>query len=62
MTLDFLICQILFKGINKKSASALQRVSDESLDQNLELELRGRIISVKSQMDTFNYFCGVTVL
>ena len=35
---------------------------DESRDQNFEPELRGRIIDVKSQMDTFNYFYRVTIL
>lgn len=46
MTPEFLICQILFKRINKKSESALQPVWDESLNQNLEPELRERILSV----------------
>ena len=41
---------------------ALQQVWDESLDGNLEPEIKGRIIGVKSQMNTFNYFYGVTIL
>ena len=41
---------------------ALQQVWDESLDGNLEPEIKGRIIDVKSQMNTFTYFCGVTIL
>ena len=41
---------------------ALQQVCDESLDRNLETEIKGRIIGVKSQMNTFNYFYGVTIL
>ena len=41
---------------------ALQQVWDESLDGNLEQEIKGRIIGVKSQMNIFNYFYGVTIL
>ena len=41
---------------------ALQQVWDESLDGNLEQETKGRIIGVKSQMTTFDYFYGVTKL
>ena len=41
---------------------ALQQVCDESLDGNLEPEIKGRIIGVKSQVNTFNYFYGVTML
>ena len=41
---------------------ALQQVQDESLDGNLEPKIKGRIIGVKSQMNTFNYFYGVTIL
>ena len=41
---------------------ALQQVWDESLDGNFEPEIKGRIIGVKSQMNTFNYFYGVTIL
>ena len=41
---------------------ALQQVQDESLDGNLETKIKGRIIGVKSQMNTFNYFYGVTIL
>ena len=57
-----MIDRILFKRINKKSKSALQRVWDESLDQNLKLKLIGRIIGVTSHMDTLNYFYGVMIL
>ena len=48
----------LMKRINEK----LQRVWDESLDQNLKLKLSGWIIGVKSGMDTLNYFYEVTIL
>ena len=41
---------------------ALQQVWDESLDGNLEPEIKCRIIDVKSQMNTFNYFYEVTIL
>ena len=41
---------------------ALQQVQDESLDGNLQSETKGRIIGEKSQMNTFNYFYGVTIL
>ena len=41
---------------------ALQQVWDESSDGNLEPEIKGRIIGVKSQMNTFNYFYRVTIL
>ena len=41
---------------------ASQQVWDESRDGNLESEIKGRIIGVKSQMNTFNYFYGVTTL
>ena len=41
---------------------ALQQVWNESLDRNLEQETKGRIIVVKSQMTTSEYFYGVTVL
>ena len=41
---------------------ALQQVWDESLDGDLEPEIKSKIIGVKSQMTTFNYFCGVTIL
>lgn len=44
---DLMIGQILSKRINKKSALPLQRVWVESLDQNLESELRGRIVVSK---------------
>ena len=40
----------------------LQQVWDESLDGNLEPEIKGKIIGVKSQMNTFNCFYGVTIL
>ena len=40
----------------------LQQVWDESLDGNLEPEIKGIIIGVKSQMNTFNCFYGVTIL
>ena len=41
---------------------ALQQVWDESLDGNLEPEIKSRIIGGKSQMITFDYFYGVTIL
>ena len=41
---------------------ALQQVWDESLDGNLEPEIKSRIIVLKSQMTTFDYFYGVTIL
>ena len=41
---------------------ALQQVWDESLDGNLEPEIKSRIIGLKSQMTTFDYFYGVTIL
>ena len=34
---------------------ALQQVWDESLDGNLEPKIKGTIVCVKSQMNTFNY-------
>ena len=34
---------------------ALQQVWDESLDENLEPKIKGTIVCVKSQMNTFNY-------
>ena len=40
----------------------LQQVLDESFDGSLEPEIKGKIIGVKSQMNTFNYFYGVTIL
>ena len=40
---------------------ALQQVWDESLDGNLEPEIKSRIIGVKSQMTTFDYFYRVTI-
>ena len=41
---------------------ALQQVSDESLDGNLEPEIDSRIFGVKSQMTTFDCFYGITIL
>ena len=41
---------------------ALQSVWEKLVDQNMELELRGRIIGVKSEMNTFNYFHGFSIL
>ena len=41
---------------------ALRQVWDESLGGNLEPEIKGRIIGVKSQMYTFNYFYRVTMM
>ena len=41
---------------------ALRQVWDKSLDGNLDPEIKGRIIGVKSQMNTFNYFYRVTIL
>ena len=41
---------------------ALQQIWDESLDGNLEPEIKGTVIGVRSQMNTFNYFYGVTIL
>ena len=41
---------------------ALQQVWDESIDGNLQAGIKGRIIGVKSQMNTLNYFYGVTIL
>ena len=41
---------------------ALQQVWDELIDGNLQAEIKGRIIGVKSQMNTLNYFYGVTIL
>ena len=41
---------------------ALQQVWDESLDGDLEPEIKSKIIGVKSQMTTFNYFYGVTII
>ena len=46
MTPDFMIDKIIFKKI------ILQRVWDESHDQNFDPDLKGRIIGVKSHMDT----------
>ena len=40
---------------------ALQQVWDESSDGNLQAEIKGRIIGVKSQMNTLNCFYGVTI-
>ena len=40
----------------------LQQFWDESLDGNLEPEIKGRIIAVKSEMNTLNCFYGVTIL
>ena len=40
---------------------ALQQVWDESLDGNLEPEIVSITIGVKSEMNTFNYFYGVTI-
>ena len=40
---------------------ALQQVWDESLDGNLEPEIKGSIFCVKSQMTTFDCFYGVTI-
>ena len=41
---------------------ALQQICDESLDGNLEPEIKSRIIGVKSQMTTFDYFYRVAIL
>ena len=41
---------------------ALEQVWDESLDVNLEPQIKGRIIDVKNQMNIFNYFYGVAIL
>ena len=41
---------------------ALRQVWDKSLGGNLDSEIKGRIIGVKSQMNTFNYFYEVTIL
>ena len=41
---------------------ALQQVWDKSLDGNLEPEIKGRIIGVKSQMNIFDYLYGVLYL
>ena len=41
---------------------ALQQVWDESLDGNLEPKIKSRTFGVKSQMATFDYFYGLTVL
>ena len=41
---------------------ALKQVWDESLDRNLEPAIKSRIIIVKSQMTTFDYFYGETIL
>ena len=41
---------------------AVEKVWDESLDGNLEPEINFRIIGIKSQMNTFNYFYRVTTL
>ena len=41
---------------------ALRQVWGKSLDGNLDSEIKGRIIGVKSQMNTFNYFYEVTIL
>ena len=41
---------------------ALQQVWDETLDGNLEPEIKCRIIGVKSKMTTFDYFYRVTIL
>ena len=41
---------------------ALRQVWDKSLDGNLDPEIKGRIIGVKIQMNTFNYLYGVTIL
>ena len=50
------------KGQINDNWVALQNVWNESLDGNLEPEIKGRIIGVKSQMKTFNYFYGVIIL
>ena len=39
----------------------LQQVWDKSLDEK-NPELEGRIIGVKGQTNTFDYFYGVTIL
>ena len=39
----------------------LQQVWDKSLDQK-KTEFKGRIIGVKGQTNTFDYFYGVTIL
>ena len=41
---------------------ALQQVWNQSFGGNLEPDFKGRIIGVKSQMNTFKYFYGVTIL
>ena len=41
---------------------ALQQVWDESLDGNLEPEIKSRIIGVKSQMAAFDYFYRVAII
>ena len=41
---------------------ALQQFWDESLDENLEPEIKGRTIGVKSLVNTYKYFNGVTIL
>ena len=41
---------------------ALQQIWDESLDGNLEPEIKSRIIGVKSQMATFDYFYRVAII
>ena len=41
---------------------ALQQVCDESLNEILDAEIKGRIIGVKSQTSNFNYFYGITIL
>ena len=41
---------------------SLQQVWEESLDRNLETEIKSRIIGLKRQMNTFKYSYGVTIL
>ena len=39
--------------------NVLQELWDECLETKLEPDIKGRIIGVKHQMGTFDYFCGV---
>ena len=39
----------------------LQELRDESLDTKLDPEMKSRIIGIKHQMETFNYFFGVSL-
>ena len=41
---------------------AIDALWDQSLDEKLDPEIRGRIIRVQSQMHLFNYFFGVYIL